>query len=77
MLYAGFLSLLCVASSLLWLLLFQSTGSRCTDSWAVEHGLSSCGAQAQLLQGIWNFPGPGIEPLSPALAGRFFNDWAA
>ena len=22
--------------------------------------------------GIWALPGPGIEPMSPALAGRFF-----
>ena len=32
MLYAGCLSLLCVGSSLLWLLLLQSPSSRCTDS---------------------------------------------
>ena len=34
-------------------------------------GFSSCGAQALLVQGMWNLPGPGIEPVSPALAGRF------
>ena len=22
---------------------------------------------------MWNLPGPGIEPVSPALAGRFFS----
>ena len=26
--------------------------------------------------GVWDLPGPGIEPMSPALAGRFFNHWA-
>ena len=31
-------------------------------------GLSSCGTRAQLLHGMWNLPGPGIEPVSPALA---------
>ena len=38
-------------------------------SWALER--SSCGAQAQLLRGMWDLPGPGIEPVSPALAGGF------
>ena len=33
--------------------------------------LSSCGSQAQLLQGMWDLPRPGLEPVSPALAGRF------
>ena len=33
--------------------------------------LSSCGSQAQLLRGMWDLPGPGLEPVSPALAGRF------
>ena len=33
--------------------------------------LSSCGSQAQLLHGMWDLPGPGLEPVSPALAGGF------
>ena len=33
-------------------------------------GFSSCGMQAQLPHGIWNPPGLGIQPVSPALAGR-------
>ena len=33
--------------------------------------LSSCGSQAQLLRGMWDLPGPGIEPVFPALAGGF------
>ena len=37
----------------------------------VAHGLSSCGAQAQLLHSMWDFPAPGIKPVSPALAGGF------
>ena len=32
--------------------------------------LSSCGSQAQLLRGMWDLPKPGLEPVSPALAGR-------
>ena len=33
--------------------------------------LSSCGSRAQLLRGTWDLPRPGLEPVSPALAGRF------
>ena len=33
--------------------------------------LSSCGSRAQLLCGMWDLPRPGLEPVSPALAGRF------
>ena len=33
--------------------------------------LSSCGLRAQLLRGMWDLPRPGLEPVSPALAGRF------
>ena len=42
----------------------------------VEHRLqtrrlSSCGSRAQLLRGMCDLPRPGLEPASPALAGRF------
>ena len=40
-------------------------------SWALERRLSSCSAQALLLRGMWNLPGPGLEPVSPALADGF------
>ena len=40
-------------------------------SQALEHRLSSCGARALLLRGMWDLPGPGLEPVSPALAGQF------
>ena len=33
--------------------------------------LSNCGSQAQSLHGMWDPPRPGLEPMSPALAGRF------
>ena len=47
-----------------------------TASLVVEHGLqtrqlSSCGSRAQPLRGMWDLPRPGLEPVSPALAGRF------
>ena len=33
--------------------------------------LSSCGSRAQFLHSMWDLPRPGLEPVSPALAGRF------
>ena len=47
-----------------------------TASLVAEHRLqtcrlSSCGPWAQLLHGMWDLPRPGLEPVSPALAGRF------
>ena len=32
--------------------------------------LSSCCSRAQLLRGMWDLPRPGLEPVSPASAGR-------
>ena len=32
--------------------------------------LSNCGSRAQSLRGMWDPPRPGLEPVSPALAGR-------
>ena len=54
-------------------------------AWASQCGaISRCGARALghasfsicimwtwLLHGMWNLPGPGIEPVSPALQGGF------
>ena len=42
----------------------------------VEHRLqtrrlSNCGTRAQPLRGMRDLPRPGLEPVSPALAGRF------
>ena len=85
LLHAGFLlivasgdySLLqCAGFSLRWLLLLRSTGSRLMGfssygAWALECRLGSCGVRAQLLHGMWDLPGPGLEPVSPALAGGF------
>ena len=44
----------------------SSCGSR-----ALECRLSSCGTWAQLLRSMWDLPGPGMEPMSPALPGGF------
>ena len=35
------------------------------------HRLSNCGSWAQPLRGMWDLPRPGLELVSPALAGRF------
>ena len=72
----GYSSLWCTGFSLQWLLLLHSTGSRCAGfsscgTPALERRLSSCGAWAWLLHSMWDLSGPGIKPVSPALAGRF------
>ena len=41
-------------------------------AWALGfEGFCSCGTRAYLCSSMWDLPGPGIEPVSPALAGRF------
>ena len=46
----------------------------CTcGSWALECRMSSCSAQTTLLCSMQDPPGPGIEPRSLALAGRFIS----
>ena len=72
----GYSSLWCTGFSLRWLLLLRSTGSRragfsSCGSRALQRRLSSCGARAQLLRSMWDLPGPGLEPVSHALAGGF------
>ena len=72
----GYSSLRCMGFLWRWLLLLQSTGSRCTTfsscgSQAPERRLSSCGTWALLLRGKWDLPGPELEPMSPTLAGGF------
>ena len=51
------------------------SSSRCAASLVVEHRLqthrlSSCCPRTQLPHGMWDPPRPGLEPVSPALAGR-------
>ena len=59
----GPLFIACAGLSLSRPLLLRSTGSR--------RRLSSCGSRALLLRGMWDLPRPVLEPVSPALAGRF------
>ena len=47
----------------------RALGARASVVEACE--LGSCGLQAQLLLSVWDLPGLGMEPVSPALAGRF------
>ena len=60
----GYSSLWCTGFSLSWLLLLLNMGSRCSGFSSVAHGLSCSAA-------CGNLPGPGLEPVSPALAGGF------
>ena len=46
-------------------------GFRSCGSQALEHRFSSCGPWASLLHSMWDLPGPGLEPMCPALAGGF------
>ena len=61
------------------------SGFSCCGAWALgcvglsscgsqslEHRLNSCSAWASLLCSMWDLPGPGIEHMPPALAGRLF-----
>ena len=41
------------------------------EHWLQTRRLSSCGSRAQLLRGTRDPPRPGLEPMSPVLAGRF------
>ena len=79
----GYSPLLCAGFSLWWLLLLRSMGSRraafsSCGTRAQQLWLTGSRAQAQqlwhwaqLLRNMWDLPGPGIEPLSPVLAGGF------
>ena len=49
----------------------ERTGLSSCGSRAIECRLSSCGSWTLLLRSMWDLPGPGLEPMSPALAGGF------
>ena len=57
----------------MWASVVVAHGLSSCGSWALECRLSSCGSWASLLRGMWDLPGPGLEPVFPALAGRFLN----
>ena len=50
------------------------SGFRSCGSWALEHRLNKLPwpMGAQLPWGLWDLPRPGIKPVSPPLASRFF-----
>ena len=79
----GYASLWCTGFS--WRLYFCRTqnpgvqalvvvthGLRSRGSPALAHRLRSCVTRSWLLRSVWDLPGAGIEPVSPALAGKFF-----
>ena len=46
------------------------TGFRSFGSRVLEHRLNSCGTRAWMCQAMWDLPGLGIKPVSPALATK-------
>ena len=54
-----------------WASVFTACRLNNCGFWVLEHRLSSCGTWALLLRGFWDLPRPGMEPMSPALAGKF------
>ena len=66
--------LLCCGARALGCLGFSTYGTRSQRLWFLssQHRLNSCGAWAQLLCHMQDLSGQEIEPMSPALAGRFF-----
>ena len=44
-----------------------------SGAWTQWSGGSVVGGQAQLPWGLWNLPGPGMEPMSPGLARGILN----
>ena len=42
------------------------------QSAALQPGSAAAALELRLLRGSWDLPRPGIEPVSPALAGGFF-----
>ena len=55
-----------------WVSVVVAHGLNSCSSLVLEHRLSSCGQWTELLRGIWDLPGSGIELESTALLGRFF-----
>ena len=57
----------------------MAQASHCRVSLVVGHRLSNCDSQALVqedlnkLHGMWNLPRPGMEPMTPTLAGRFLS----
>ena len=81
LLFVGMCRLFIVVASLVgraqalgaWASVVVARGLSSCVSRALELGLSSCGTRGYLLLGMWNLLGPGIEPVSPVLTGRFLS----
>ena len=56
-----------------WTLIFAARQLRSCGSQAREPGLQQLWQMTWLLRNLWNLPRPGIDPVSPALAGRFLS----
>ena len=63
----------CPGFLLRWLLSLQSMGSRHTGFGSYIPWLSTCNSQSKLLCSMCDLPGPGIDPVSPAVVGGFLN----
>jgi len=55
----------------IWASVAATQGLSKCGSWDSRALVSICGAQIQLLHGMWDFPGPGIKPVCPALQSGF------
>ena len=53
--------------------LLMAAASRCVVPRLRSAGSAVVGTQAQLLRGLWDLPGPGIDAVSPALAVGFLS----
>ena len=63
----------CGGFSRAWAAAVAACGLSSRGSQAPELELSSCRAQAPRMPcGLWNLPGPGIEPIFPASGGDSF-----
>ena len=59
-LFRGYSSLQCMSFSLCWFLLWSKSSRACGFQQLLSYSM-----------GMWEFPGPDIKPVSPALVGRF------
>ena len=62
-----FICLILVALGLCCGALASHCGGFSGGAQALGCGLCNYGTEAQLPRGMWNLPGPGIKPVSPAL----------
>ena len=54
-----------------WASAFAACRLNICGPWVLERRLSSCGTRGLLLRGFCDLPRSGMEPMSPALAGKF------